>query len=336
VQLYHVDSPRRDSRGATPDASSGALRNSSDREVFSLPVFAENRFEFGKFSITPGIRVENIWQDVNEKVNVDKTGAGRPLDREEDSNTILLGGVGLEYEIPGASAVYGNVSQSYRPRIFTQAVPTGPTAFVNEDLEEGKGLEYELGVRGKPTEWLTYDASAFLLSFRDQIGTVAVPGGTSLENVGDAIHKGIDLSLNVDLLTLACGLKSENSLDWFVNATVLDAEFTDGPQDGNTPQYAPDYILRSGFIYTHGEKGKISLLGTLLDDHFGDDANTNDFKVPGYLVLDLTAEYLVHENVRILAGVNNLLDESYYARVTGGGIDPANGRNYYVGLSLEF
>ncbi|MBC7980735.1 MAG: TonB-dependent receptor plug domain-containing protein, partial [Armatimonadetes bacterium] len=83
VQLYHVDSPRRDSRGTTADASSGVLRNSSDREVFSLPVFAENRFEFGKLSITPGIRVENIWQDVNEKVNVDKTGAGRPLDREE-------------------------------------------------------------------------------------------------------------------------------------------------------------------------------------------------------------------------------------------------------------
>ena len=54
------------------------------------------------------------------------------------------------------------------------------------------------------------------------------------------------------------------------------------------------------------------------------------------MVFDLTAEFRVHENVRLLAGINNLLDESYYSRVRGDGIDPGNGRNYYVGMSLEF
>ncbi len=341
VQVYHSNSPRRDYRGLTPAAEVGVLTNASEREVLYAPLFAENRFKFGKFSITPGLRVENAWQDIRETVNRNVNNAGvvtglNPLESIDDHSTVVLGGLGTEFELPASSTIYGNISQSYRPRIFSESVPTGPTTFVNGDLEEGKSLEYEIGVRGRPTEWATFDASVFLLQFEDQIGTVAIPGGTSLQNVGDAEHKGIDLSLSLDLLAIARGKKATDSLDWFLNATFLDAEFTRGPQLGKTPQYAPDFILRSGFTFTHGDKGKVSLTGTLLDDHFADDANTAAFAVPGYFTCDLTGEYKIHKNVRLIAGINNLFNESYYSRVRGDGIDPGNGRNYYVGTSFEF
>lgn len=332
VQLYHSDSPRKDYRGATANAHSGALRNYSEREVFYAPVFIENRFRFGKFSITPGIRVENSWQEVQEKVNVDKTGAGTPLGDKDDQATVVLGGLSLEYEIAPGSAFYGNISQSYRPAIFTEAVPTGGLTVVNDDLEEGKSLEYEIGYRTHPTDWLSIDTSAFILEFKDQIGTV----GNSLENVGDSVHKGIDVSTSIDLLTLYTGAKAENTLEWFFNATVMDAEFTKGPRDGNQPQYAADFIIRSGLTYSHGDKGKVTLSSTWVDDHFADDGNTANFAVPAYNVWDLTAEYKIHENLRLLAGVNNLFDEDYYSRVRADGIDPANGRNFYIGASLEF
>jgi Fe(3+) dicitrate transport protein len=341
AQLFHSNSPRRDYRGLSPAAESGVLTNASEREIFYAPVFVENRFRFGSFSITPGVRVENVWQDISETVNRNVNNAGvvtgsNPLESIDDSTTVVLGGIGAEYEVGKESAVYGNISQGYRPRIFSEAVPTGPTAFVNGDLEEGKSVEYELGYRGRPLEWLSFDTSVFLLSFEDQIGTVSVPGGTSLENVGDAIHKGVDASVTVDLLAAATGVKRDDRLDWFFNGTLLGAEFTSGPQDGNTPQYAPDFIVRSGFTWHHGDKGKVSLMGTLVDDHFANDNNTAQYAVPGYFVCDLTAEYKVHKNVRLLAGINNLLDESYYSRVRGDGIDPANGRNYYAGASFEF
>jgi Fe(3+) dicitrate transport protein len=341
LQVFHSDSPRRDYRGLTPFAEDGVVTNASEREIYYAPLFIENRFKFGSFSITPGIRVENTWQEIDETVNRNVNNAGvvtgnNPLESIDDHTTVVLGGIGAEYETPFNSSVYGNVSQGYRPRIYTEAVPTGPTAFVNGDLEEGRSIEYELGYRGKTGDWLSYDASLFLLSFEDQIGTVAVPGGTSLENVGDAVHKGIDLSASIDLLALYCGSKGEDTLDWFVNATFLDAEFTEGPQNGNTPQYAPDFIFRSGLIYTLSDKAKISFMGTIVDDHFANDNNTPQFQVPGYVVCDLTAEYLVHKNVRLLAGVNNLFDESYFTRVRGDGIDPSNERNFYVGASLEF
>lgn len=332
IQLYHTDSPREDRRGNSASASNGVLRNRSDREVFYAPVFVENRFQFGKFSITPGLRVENFTQEVRELVNVDKTLAGTPLGNKKQDDTVFLGGLGLEYETAPGSAVYANVSQSYRPAIFTEAVPTGPNAVINNDLQEGEALEYEIGYRTRPNDWFSADTSLFLIAFKDQIGSV----GNSLENVGDSRHLGMDASVAVDLLTLARGTKTETTLDWFVNATWLDAEFNEGPREGNTPQYAADYIIRSGLTYTHGNKGKATLAATFVDNHFADDGNTANFAVPSYAVWDLTAEYQVHENLRLLAGINNLFDADYFTRVRGDGIDPSYGRNAYVGASVEF
>jgi outer membrane receptor protein involved in Fe transport len=304
--------------------------------VLYIPVFAENKFTFGKFSITPGLRLENVRQQVKETVNLDKTNPLSPLADKDETSHILLGGLGMEYETDDRSAIYGNISQSYRPQIFTEAVPLSNGQVVNGDLEEGKSVEYELGYRSKPQDWLTLDTSVFLLSFKDQIGSVTNAGITTFENVGDSIHKGIDLSVTTDLLELITGADNYGALDWYVNGTLLDAEFTSGPNDGKTPQYAPDYILRTGLNYNYQDKVKVSLGGTFLSDHYANDNNTDNFAVPGYMVWDLTAEYKILENLRLLAGINNLFDESYYARVRNDGVDPSNGRNYYVGASLEF
>ena len=318
VQIYHVDSPRTDS------ISNSATVKKSEREVFYLPVFAENKFSFGKFSITPGLRVENVWQ------NVERLGTGA---KDDDESHILLGGLGAEYATAARSAVYGNISQSYRPKTYTEAVPSEALSDVPDDLEEGKALEYEIGYRTRPQDWLTLDASAFLLSFKDQIGKI----GSTTGIVGDSIHKGIDFSASTDLLELIARTDSYGALDWYVNATLLDAEFTSGDAVGNTPQYAPDYILRTGLNYNYQDKLKVTFGGTFLDDHFANDSNDANFKVPAYMVWDLTAEYKIHDNVRLIGGINNLFDESYFARVRNNdGIDPANGRNYYIGASFEF
>jgi outer membrane receptor protein involved in Fe transport len=82
---------------------------------------------FDEFSITPGVRLENIYQSVEEKVNVDKEAAGTPLGNESEYDLVPLFGVGLEYEFPRSLVGYGNISQAYRPKIFTEAVPTGGT-----------------------------------------------------------------------------------------------------------------------------------------------------------------------------------------------------------------
>lgn len=345
IQVYHTDSPRTDERGATADASEGQLRNQSQRNIFYAPVFAENRFVFGGFSITPGVRLENIWQSVEELVNLDKAAVGTPLGNKDEYDFVPLFGVGLEYEFQPKVAAYGNFSQAYRPVIFSEAVPTGGTTFVNDDLEAGDSWQGEVGVRGQPQPWLFWDASLFYLNFDNQIGSIAVPGGTSLENIGHTVHRGGEVAFELELLGLADALRGDavpraHQLSLYGNVMLLDAEIEDSANAalvGNTPQYAPDYLVRAGAIYRWQDRAKVAFLGTFVDDHFADDANTPNFFIPGYMVWDLTLEWKIYrDQLSLIGGVNNLFNEDYYARIRGDGIDPAYGRNYYAGLSLAF
>jgi Fe(3+) dicitrate transport protein len=133
------------------------------------------------------------------------------------------------------------------------------------------------------------------------------------------------------------GQSDLGALRLYANASFLNAEFTSGPVDGKTPQYAPDYLLRTGVIYDYQSVAKLALLSTFVDAHYADDGNTENRYIPSYKVWDLTAEVPVIPNVlSVVAGVNNLFDENYYARVRSNGIDPALPRNAYGGVNVRF
>lgn len=338
IQAYHTFSPRVDMTGATPFADSGTVTRDTDRNVSYLPIFLENRFVFGDLSITPGVRLENIWQDLEE--NIDTTTP--PVQSKKDEDFVPLFGVGAEHQLPKNIVAYGNFSQAYRPMIFTEAIPTGAGAIVNTDLEEGKSWQVDLGLRGQPTPYFYWDASLFYIDFEDQIGTVA--GVT--RNIGRTRHQGAEVAFELGLLGLTGALcnnsdsEQAHEFSLYANALVLDAEIKSSPTlgiTGNAPQYAPDHIIRTGGIYRWKDRAKVALLGTMVDEHFANDNNSANFRIPAYMVWDLTMEVKVYrDTVTLLAGVNNLFDESYYSRIRNDGIDPAYGRNYYVGFSLAF
>jgi Fe(3+) dicitrate transport protein len=362
-QGYHTDSPREDRRGLSKNARGGTLRNESDREIWYVPAFVENRFHWGALSVTPGVRFENIWQSVKEHRNADKTAAGTTLGDEDHYEFVPLFGLGISYEVAKKTEFYANASQSYRPKIFTQAVPTGGTTLVPDDLEEGAAWQYDIGFRGNPRPWVSWDVSGFLLDFDNQIGSIAVPGGFStVANVGRAQHRGIEAAAELDLIGLFDAFRGQpmaapagkdgkgsvepvekslgerfGSLSLFGNVTLLDAEFISGPLDGKSPRYAPDYLVRAGVIYRWQDRFKLAFLGTHVGDCFADDANSPERAVPAYTVWDLTVEAKVYKDIiGIHAGINNVFDEDYYSRVRDDGIDPGYGRNFYGGVSLKF
>lgn len=350
AQYFLGDSPRTDSRGNTPDAHNGDVRLKSQRDVRYTPVFAENLFRAGPLSLTPGVRVEFVRQEVRELVNASRT--TMPLQQRTEDAAVPLFGLGTAYDLAHAAGIkaqaYFNVSQSYRPVIFTQAVPNGATTVVNADLEEGKAWQYELGIRGEPLAGLVFDASLFHLEFDDQIGSFALPGGLStLANVGRAVHRGAELGASYNLLARRPATVSRGNgysrapaapaLTLYANALLLDAEFKEGVNRGRTPQYAPEHVFRTGLVYTRGAGLKLALTGTLTADSFADDGNTASRYVPAHAVWDLTAEWRIPGTVvRLIGGLNNVLDEDYYSRIRNDGIDPAPGRNFYLGAALEF
>ncbi len=373
VYFYHALQDRRDERGQTPGADSGTLRNLNTGETWDGAIFAENRFHFGRLSIVPGMRLEFLNQSVDEELNVPKANDGEPLASHSDFSFVPLFGLGASYVLvegqqpvsappvaggKGAEAknpvaamvttggpprveVYGTVAQAYRPRTYGELVPTGASTFVNGDLKEGKSLQFELGVRGKPLPYVNFDVSGFYFTFDDQVGDISLPNGfTSTGNVGDARYFGFEAAGELDVLGFINGGDTENpwgTLSIYGNITLLDAEFTSGPNKGLVPTYAPDYQLKTGGIYRYKDAVKVAFLGTIVGDHFGDANNTFERAIPAYNVWDLTAEVKFwNGRLGVFAGIKNLFNQDYWGEVRDEGIVPAYPRNYYGGIEFFF
>ncbi len=338
---YYSDSPFTVHRGETPNAETGVLRQQSQRGTVYGALFAENKFTFDRLSVVPGFRLENIHQNIEEQVNLGTGEAITPkavLSRDSYVEVVPLVALGLSYDVGRGSEAYANVSQGYKAKTYTDAVPLGTGDTVSANLDPARSWTYEIGLRGIPKPWLTYDVSLFWIDYDNRFGRV----GANIQNVGRSINKGIDIAVETDLIGLYDDLKGNRvdrdvSFNLHGNVEFLDAQFESGPVAGLQPQYAPSHVLRTGAVLHSKRWGKLGLLGTFVDAHYADDAHTANRFIPSYMVWDLTAEVRVYrDNVRIIGGINNLLDEDYYSRIRSNGIDPAYGRNGYIGIALAF
>jgi Fe(3+) dicitrate transport protein len=337
LTFYGVNSPFQQEVGATPSSDHGALQRQFDRRTRAGSIFVENQFNFGRLKITPGARLEMIGIDVQENFNAAPDSTLRETD---DFNAVVLPGFGVAYDLAGAAAeLYANASTGYRPTLYQDLIPLNSGDTISEDLDPSYSRSLEIGVRGLPADWIRYDVSTFLIRFEDQFGRI----GTNIQNVGNSRVFGLDMSTEVNTFELADQLFSSSlrdtvgNLNLYAGMSLLNAEFTAGPSQSRTPQFAPDYIVRTGITYDYDQRFKVALLGTLTDEHFADDGNSANRFVPSYKVWDLTAETTVwSKRISILAGINNIFNENYYSRIRSNGIEPALPRNVYGGFVFRF
>lgn len=333
MQFYMCHSPRKDATGTSPTDSIGTVNTIANRDVIYGSVFVENKFTFGRLTITPGFRMEMI----NQNLTVKNIGAVNTQRDASKFDKQPLFGIGLSYDLGNQTALYANVSQSYRATTFGQSLipAAGGTA---SNVAPSQGWSYELGLRGNPKPWFTYDTSLFLVDLDDKLGTA----GVNIQSVGRSINYGWEGAVQFDVIG---GLDALNGthhgdrlgiLDLYGNISVLDANLSGGVNDGGRPQYAPPYIIRTGAIYKRKSGLKIAFLGTLMARQNGTDNADGRFDIPAYTTWDLTAQVPVGKNFSLLAGLNNVFDKHYYAMVSSSGIIPAYGRNFYVGGSVKF
>ena len=340
VLFNGIESPFVQQKGESVDSEAGAIQKKLNRRTFANSLFVENLFRItDDFRVTPGLRLESIYQDISETKNL----AATPevgLRSDSNYNLVPLLGLGMAYSLTSASEAYANLSQGYRPITYSDAIPLSVGDTISRDLDPTKVSTYEAGLRGRPESWLNFDTSVFMIDFSDQVGRV----GTEIQNVGNSRHYGWDMSTSLGLSSLVDDLRGSDSdyanrlgeFSLYGNVSLLQADFTKGPVDGKTPQYAPKYMVRSGVIHTR-KNLKLQFLGSFVGNHFGDDSNSDERQIPSYKVWDLLAEVpVVDTNASVVAGVNNIFDEDYFSRVRSTGIEAANPRNFYAGINIKF
>ncbi|MFN0068283.1 MAG: TonB-dependent receptor family protein [Limisphaerales bacterium] len=344
VQYFHSRSPRTDRRGAAPDAQDGVPFREAERVVNYGAAFAENRFVFGRWSVTPGLRIENLAQDLEQSNYNPNTGAFINRGKNDQLDVKPLVALAVARDLGQGLEAYGGVAQSYRPTVFTESLIVPPNGVVAPgDIEPSDSWTYEAGVRGRPTDWLLWDASLFLVDLDNKLGgTVAASNVTFLRTVGRSLNYGADLAVQADLVGAMAAWRGDaaprsHAIELYANASLLEAEIDGGVADGRRPQYAPDYLVRAGVIWRWRDRVKLALLGTVVDDHFATDDENPTRKIPAYSVWDFTVEAAAWRDVAsVMTGINNLFDEDYYARIRSDGIDPAYRRSFYAGIRLSF
>ncbi len=322
----------------------------------NLSLFAENIFNItSNFSITPGIRLENIqtFSEGTYKQTI-RDLAGNIVvenDFQEDktvTRSFALLGIGASYYFKNEMNLYANFSQNYRSITFSDLRLSNPNFLLDSLITDEKGFNVDLGFRGSYQHWLRFDISTFYLRYNDRIGVLLPPSTTLLfrTNVGDSRHYGLESFVEMDIWGLFKGKNTRINLVLFSNFSWIDARYVtsqDNAIRGKRVEYVPEIMWRSGLNFAY-KNFKATYQFSYLGDQFSDATNSvfNPSAVtgliPSYLVMDLSLSY-TYKFMRLAAGVNNLTDERYFTRraaaYPGPGIIPATARSFYLSVGVK-
>ncbi len=312
--------------------------------------FVENIFQItNKFKVIPGIRFEKIYNKMEGTIN---SNVSAILPQTSNRN-VLLAGIGSEYLISNKTNIYSNFSQAFRPVTFSEFTPSNATEIIDPNLKDAKGFNADAGYRGTVKNFLNFDIGFFYLNYDNRIGTIIQNGVNFKTNIGQSVSKGIESFIEINPIKIFTDNSKLGSVSLFTSNSFIDAKYVSSKDTDPTKSYngkqvenAPRFINRMGLTYTlktFSTTFQYSNTSEIYTDALNTELPDSKYqvgKIAGYSVMDLSCAYVFMEHCNIKAGVNNLTDELYATRRSGGypgpGLLPGNGRTFYVSFGVNF
>jgi len=335
----------------------------------NITLFAENQFKVTDlFSVTPGARYEYINSTAEGQFGLS---GNNPvlLENKRITRNQPLFGLGLEYKI-NTTNIYANISQAYRPVLFSDLTPPAVTDVIDPNLKDASGFNADLGYRGSIKNYLNFDFSVFYLSYNNRVGGSRQfvnndpTQGTFLyrTNLGETVNKGIESFVNFNVTRFFKIENTHGNLDVFATLSFIDSKYTNfetfttagtAPNititqsnlSGNRVENAPRYIHNFGATWSNNQFSgtlQYKMSGQVFTDANNTvtpSANGVTGLLEGYNLLDFSAEYKFLKNYNIRTGINNLTNEKYATRRASGypgpGILPGEGRTFFLSIGAK-
>jgi Fe(3+) dicitrate transport protein len=317
----------------------GTWENALRLGTANLAGFAEELIRAtDRLSVIPGIRLESVRSAVSGYTDATASFAPRAYVHP-------LAGVGVSYITGASTELYANVSQAYRPILYSSLTPFGSVARIHPDLHSSRGGNADLGWRGTLGDALKFDLGAFYLWYGDRIGTRtgadAAGEYVEVDNIGSSQHRGVESYLELDPFPLLKLPSRAGALDLFSSFGYVDARYVSGEFKGNRVEAAPRILSRFGATYGVGRVSN-TLQASYTSTSYGDANNrvqpTVDAAggvIPAYTVLDWSFTLRLAGDRRLTFGINNLSNARYFTKRTpeypGPGILPGRPRSIYFG-----
>ena len=318
----------------------GRLGNAGNRiqEAQALAFYVKDTIEIGDFTLTPGLRYENI----DQKRTRYEIRAGRTSDpssraatnlrsTRENQTNVLSPGIGASYKTSDRTLIHAGVHRGF----------TAPSNA--PDVREESAWIFETGVRyTNETIPFTADVVGFLTDYENLLGECTASSGTDCE-IGDAFNgdaatvAGIEAQVTTDLAT-----NRGFSIPLSLNATLFDGQFDTDVADtdffgdvsaGDPIPYLPDSQLHltMGFVKQPFE-GFLSI--TRVGDVCVRSSCRIDERVGSSITLDLASNYVFNESFTIFGRIENLLGEDSIVSRHPYGARPNKARTVSVGITL--
>jgi Fe(3+) dicitrate transport protein len=333
------DRPTSRSPGTGPNAG---IREDSDRSVDAIAAFVQNRFDFGRWTVTPGVRFESV--DYERVDNLLGTSGTSSIEE-------WIPGVGVTFEVLPETVAYAGVHRGFAPPGVADIVTA---AGGSVDLDAELSWNYELGLRAAPRDGLSYEVALFRMDFENQIVPASVAGGSgaTLTSAGETLQQGMELSGQVDSsgwFEWPVDVFARVAYTWLADAEYEGERFSNVPGfstvrvTGNRLPYAPEHLFAGTVGVRTGFGLEVALESVYTSASYTDDLNTVPViasgqrgEMPGYTVWNLTANYrLTACDCTVFAAAKNLTDELYVADMSRGLI-PGLQRAVQAGLEFRF
>ena len=329
VDLYGVENGQ---LALTSPATRGTDANRvSDAQALAL--HALYKMNFGKLTLTPGLRYEDITLTRDNYGSNDPGRTGVDLSSRENSVNVFIPGVGANYRISNLWSVFGGVHKGFSP----------PGSAPDVDAEES--VNYELGSRFL-IGGLRGESTIFFNDYSNLLGSDLAAGGgggtTDMFNAGEVNVAGIEVSFTYDLL--------QNNQKWSVpltlNYTHTQTEFQNAFDSDIYGEVAVGdeipYIAENQWNFLAGishAKFDINANARFVGEmrtQAGTGSIAASERVDSNFLIDLSGRYHFNKNLTGTLNMINVLDNEYAVSRQPAGLRPGHPFGINAGLIARF
>lgn len=324
---------RKQVNGTSPTARTGTLSEKNRRETDAYSGFISNRFDLGKFSVTPIMRYEHIENKRKNKL----TGATGEASLHE-----WIPGLSVAYTADDFTTVYGGVHRGFAPPRTEDLISNAGGAV---DVDPERSTNWELGFRTKPTAQSLLEVTAFYNDFDNLIAVGSVASNINLSQ-GKATFAGLEL---MGQHAFDSGVYTKLAYTWLpiaeqdqafrrvdTNAVIA------GSGSDNRQPYAPKNTITAGLGYKVGS-WDAQIEAVHVGKQFADFAETKGPTADGqrgelssYTLYNAAINYRYEPyKTTLFLTAKNLFDKEYIADRTRG-ILTGMPRLVQVGVRYDF
>ena len=362
---YHSDQADRFATRSTYAMTNGTMiltavgvkgnQENQIRNANSFATYLSYDVTYKKLKISPGIRHEKIQFHFQNYGNADNGRLGAALKSAENELSILLPGIGFNYEFSNSFNAFGGVHKGFSPPGMPSVTSMTGQARVETSIN------YELGLRVEKNG-LNAQFAGFLNDYENILGSDNVSGGGAgtgdLFNAGNALVQGLEASVSYDLLH-SDEAEEKIKLPIYLAYTYTDARFREtfvnGGGDWGSGTIKKDD--RIPFITEHLLTASIGmetkkLNATLIGRYTGETrtkpgqgstlvpnattAYSDVNALESFLILDFSTNYKVCKSLTAFGTINNITNNKAIIANLPQGYRPNMPLSFNLGLKVDF